>query len=216
MPRPARLIASVFLALALSVTGGAAAYAHGAPGHGITHSHAKKHAPKHKTTLKHAPKKPAKHSTREPGNGKGRDTATTSNAQPAAVTQNIIVGLLTALVGPGVTGDNAGGTTTTTTVTVTAPGGVPSLPGTHEANSVTQRSSTGTHTSGGGQGTNKPPAGSTVPTPSRSATADVPYQALDRPEQRMSAVLVALIAVFVVAMAAMIVGAGHRGRRNAR
>jgi hypothetical protein len=50
---------------------------------------------------------------------------------------------------------------------------------------------------------------------SRPSSQNVPYEATRTPGQRSSPVLLVLLTAFAVAMTAMVIGAGHRGRSDA-
>ena len=54
------------------------------------------------------------------------------------------------------------------------------------------------------------------PANSHSGTQDVPYQATGASQRPAPALLLGLLAAFGLAMTAMVVGAGHRGRRSSR
>lgn len=226
MPRPARLFAALLLAVAVSSTGIAAASAdppsarHHHSTSSPSHGH-DKHAGHRKSTRKsvhrHVGKSTtskktstgSKSSSKPNANGHAQPSSA-PGAQPDAATPGLITGLVSALVRTGgvVTGAD-GGQASSSTVS-TRPGGGSTVGGTTPS---------GVSASGPGAGSKVGPRGATKhqpPSRSTSSTSpNVPYQAIDRPEPRTSAVLIALITVFVVVLAGMVVGAGYRGRRNA-
>jgi hypothetical protein len=207
MPRPARLIATMLLVFALSAIGSTAAYAHDPKPDGrastSTHAHAKKHA--HKVSPKAAHHRAVVSHSKVKGNAKAHHSVRIGTPAPAST---VVTGLVGNLLGPTITQkstapSDSGALPITVVRQVRGPGAA----GAQGSQSVAGGSSTAKGATGKSTGTRSP---------SQPTSATVPYQATERRQQRASALLFALIAVFGAAMVAMILGAGYRGHRNAR
>lgn len=212
MPRPAQLIATAVLVLSLSALGSTAAYAHDPqPDGGVTTSHTTPHAKKHahkitrKTVHAHTSVRHVR-ATITHGQAKGVVKHAAGRIAPPE-TENVVPGLVGNLLDPAASPASSGNTA----------GALPIVAARIVRSGATSSAGNrqGTETGPGGParspsttGKPKPGQGST-----QSSSATVPYQATERRQERASALLFALIAVFGAAMTAMVVGAGYRGRK---
>jgi hypothetical protein len=214
MPRPARLIATAILVLAVSVLGSTAAYAHDPkPDGGVTRSHTAPHAKKHAHTITRKTARPhtaVRHvragTTHRQAKGVAKHAASGRTAPPES--GNVVPGLVGNLLDPIASPAPA----------ATASGALPIAAARTVRSSGTSGEGNGQGTGSGAGGASSEPstAGKPKPhqAPSQSSSATVPYQATERRQERASVLLFALIAVFGAAMTAMIVGAGYRGRKT--